>query len=98
MIGKVASMTLQGELSIETTLDPAVHPFLRDHQIEGTPLLPGVMGIEGFAEAALCLLPGWHVEAVENVNFLSPVKFYRNEPRTLTVEAILRPMDDILVA
>ncbi|HKC71216.1 MAG TPA: SDR family oxidoreductase, partial [Terriglobales bacterium] len=63
MIGTVASMTLQGGLSIETTLDPAVQPFLRDHQIEGTPLLPGVMGIEAFAEAALCLVPGWHVEA-----------------------------------
>ncbi|HKT69340.1 MAG TPA: SDR family NAD(P)-dependent oxidoreductase, partial [Terriglobales bacterium] len=33
MIGKVASMTLQRGLSIETTLDPAIQPFLRDHQI-----------------------------------------------------------------
>jgi NAD(P)-dependent dehydrogenase (short-subunit alcohol dehydrogenase family) len=98
MIGKVVSMTLQGGLSIETTLDPAIQPFLRDHQIEGTPLLPGVMGIEAFAEAARCLLPAWNVEAVENVNFLSPVKFYRNEPRTLTLEAIVHSQSDILIA
>jgi acyl carrier protein/NAD(P)-dependent dehydrogenase (short-subunit alcohol dehydrogenase family) len=98
MIGKIASMTLQGGLSIETTLDPALQPFLRDHQIEGTPLLPGVMGIEAFAEAALCLLPGWNVETVENVNFLSPIKFYRNEPRTLTLEAVIRSQGDILIA
>ncbi|HKT69993.1 MAG TPA: SDR family NAD(P)-dependent oxidoreductase, partial [Terriglobales bacterium] len=98
MIGTVASMTLQSGLSIETTLNPAVQPFLHDHQIEGTPLLPGVMGIEAFAEAALCLLPGWIVEAVENVNFLAPVKFYRNEPRTLTLEAVIRPQGDMLVA
>ncbi|HEY6936856.1 MAG TPA: SDR family NAD(P)-dependent oxidoreductase, partial [Terriglobales bacterium] len=98
MIGKVASMTLHHGLSIETTLDPAVQPFLRDHQIEGTPLLPGVMGIEAFAEAALCLLPGWNVEAVENVNFLAPVKFYRNEPRTLSLETVIRPQGEFLVA
>ena len=41
------------------------------------------MGIEAFAEAALRMLPGWHVEAIEDVNFLAPFKFYRNEPRTV---------------
>ena len=56
MIGKIASMALQSGLTIETTLDPAIQPFLHDHQIDGTPVLPGVMGIEAFAEAALCLL------------------------------------------
>jgi hypothetical protein len=38
-----------------------LQPFLHDHQIEGTPVLPGVMGLEAFAEAAQCLVPGWHV-------------------------------------
>jgi hypothetical protein len=70
-------------------LDPATQPFLHDHQIDGTPVLPGVMGVEAFAEAALSLLPGWCVEAVEDVNFLSPFKFYRGEPRTVAVEAKL---------
>ena len=36
-----------------------------DHRIEGTPVLPGVMGIESFAEAAALVLPGWHVLEVE---------------------------------
>lgn len=98
MIGRLVSMFLQGGLSIETTLDPAVQPFLNDHQIEGTALLPGVMGIEAFTEAALCLLPGWHIEAVEDVNFLAPVKFYRHEPRTLTIEAIIHAERQSLVA
>ena len=91
MIGKIASIGLQSGLSIETTLDPAIQPFLHDHQIDGTPVLPGVMGVEAFAEAALCLLPGWHVEAIEDVNFLAPFKFYRKEPRTVTVEAVVYP-------
>ncbi|MGA8491820.1 MAG: polyketide synthase dehydratase domain-containing protein, partial [Terriglobales bacterium] len=72
-------------------------PFLHDHQIDGTPVLPGVMGIESFAEAALSLLPGWHIEAIEDVNFLAPFKFYRTEPRTVTVEALIHPKGDRLV-
>jgi hypothetical protein len=44
------------------------------------------------------MLPGWHVEAVEEVNFLAPFKFYRNEPRTLTVGAAFYPEGDAVVA
>jgi acyl transferase domain-containing protein/NAD(P)-dependent dehydrogenase (short-subunit alcohol dehydrogenase family) len=98
MIGKIASAGLYSPLTIETTLDPAIQPFLHDHQIDGTPVLPGVMGIEAFAEAALCLVPGWHVESVEEVNFLAPFKFYRNEPRPVTVEAVVHPHGDALIA
>ena len=83
---------------METTLDPKVQPFLYDHRIDGTPVLPGVMGIEAFAEAAQCVHPGWHVEAVEEVNFLSPFKFYRDEPRTVTVQAVYHPQGDRLLA
>ena len=98
MIGKIANAGLFSPLTIETTLDPAIQPFLHDHQIDGTPVLPGVMGIEAFAEAALCLLPGWHVEAIEEVNFLAPFKFYRSEPRPVTVEAVIHPHGDGLIA
>ncbi len=94
MIGKITSVGLQSGITIETMLDPAIQPFLHDHQIDGTPVLPGVMGIEAFAEAALCLLPGWHIAAIEDVNFLAPFKFYRNEPRTVTVKASIHPQYD----
>jgi acyl transferase domain-containing protein/acyl carrier protein len=91
MAGEIAAVNIQSGNTIETRLDPAIQPFLHDHQIDGTPVLPGVMGVEAFAEAALCLLPGWHVEAVEDVNFLAPFKFYRKEPRTLSIEAAIHP-------
>jgi len=98
MTGRITGVTLQSGVTIETTLDPAVQPFLHDHQIDGTPVLPGVMGIEAFAEAALCLLPGWYVAAIENVNFLAPFKFYRNEPRVVTIETSIHPQGDTLLA
>jgi hypothetical protein len=85
-------------LVMRVTLDPKAHPFLDHHRIDGTPVLPGVMGMEAFAEAARVLVPGWHVVAVENVDFRTPLKFYRDEPRTLTVTALVRPDGEGLVA
>jgi 3-hydroxymyristoyl/3-hydroxydecanoyl-(acyl carrier protein) dehydratase len=84
--------------SIETTLDPPAQPFLHDHQIDGTPVLPGVMGIEAFAEAALCLLPEWRIEAIEDINFIAPFKFYRSEPRVVRIETRIHPQEEGLVA
>jgi len=57
-----------------------------------------VMGIEAFAEATLCLLPGWHVEAVEAVHFLAPFKFYRGEPRAVCIEVRIHPRGDRMLA
>jgi len=80
------------------TLDPATQPFLNDHRIDGTPVLPGVMGLEGFAEVARLLAPGWHVAGVEDADFRAPVKFYRDEPRQLTITALVGPDGADLVA
>jgi Polyketide synthase dehydratase len=90
MAGRIAAMTVGQGLSVLADLDPGRQAFLGDHRIDGTPVLPGVMGIEAFAEAAVTLLPGWHVAAVEDVDLLAPAKFYRDEPRTLEVRALLR--------
>ena len=68
--------------------------FLDDHRIDGTPVLPGVMGMEAFAEAARVLLAGWQVVALEDVELLAPVKFYRDEPRTLELRAQIRDGGD----
>src|SRR5579885_823962 len=98
MIGAVTAMSLYRGLRIETALDPNMQPFLRDHQIEGKPVLPGVMGVEAFAEAALWLLPEWHIEAIEDVNFLAPFKFYHHQPRTVTIEVLFHASGDAVVA
>jgi hypothetical protein len=48
-------------------------------------VLPGVMGVEAMTEAARLLFPDRFVGAVEDVEFFTPFKFYRNQPRTVTV-------------
>ncbi|HSD76052.1 MAG TPA: SDR family oxidoreductase, partial [Solirubrobacteraceae bacterium] len=99
MTGRLEAFTLGEGLTVVTELDPARQAFLGDHRIDGVPVLPGVMGMEGFAEAAHALLPGWHVTALEDVELLAPFKFYRDEPRRLELRALLRDGgDETLVA
>jgi hypothetical protein len=98
MVSRVVQFGVHNGLVVETTLDPAAQPFLHDHQIEGTPVLPGVMGIEAFAEVARLPLPGWHVVEIDDIQFLAPFKFYRGEPRTLTLTARFHRAGDALVA
>ena len=64
--------------------------------MDETPLLPGVMGLEGFAEVAslLARLGGaasFSVAEIDDVQFQAPLKFYRSEARSLTGRARLRP-------
>jgi acyl transferase domain-containing protein/acyl carrier protein/NAD(P)-dependent dehydrogenase (short-subunit alcohol dehydrogenase family) len=91
MVGKITGMGLYSGLTIETELDPRKQPFLYDHQIDNTPVLPGVMGIEAMAEAAKVFFPDLHIDAIEEVNFSSPFKFYRNEPRVVTTRVQFIP-------
>ncbi|NWF80943.1 MAG: SDR family NAD(P)-dependent oxidoreductase, partial [Chloroflexi bacterium] len=91
MLGTVRSAGLYSGIVVETALDPAVQPFLYDHKIDGTPLLPGVMGTEGFAELASLLVPGYRVARIAHERLDSPVKFHRNQPRTLILKAWLHP-------
>ena len=94
MSGRIEAMTVGGGLTILTELDPTRQRFLDHHRIDGTPVLPGVMGIEGFAETAHALLPEWTVVAIEDVELLAPFKFYRDEPRTLELRALVRDGGD----
>src|SRR5262249_40376480 len=98
MIGAITGMGPYSGLRAETTLDPAAQPFLHDHRIDGTPVLPGVMGIEAFAALASLAVPGMRVAGVEQVDFIAPLKFYRDEPRTITVTATFRPDGAELIA
>jgi hypothetical protein len=81
-------------LTAEVKLDPKVEPFLYDHALDGIPVLPGVMGIETFAEAAWLLVPSHHVVALEEVRFLAPMKYYRNEARPVVVRARAVPVEN----
>ncbi|MGH0030183.1 MAG: SDR family oxidoreductase [Myxococcota bacterium] len=88
------AMSLADGLCGEARLDPARQPFLDHHRIDGTPVLPGVMGLEAFGELAGSFAPETPVAAIEDVEFLAPFKFYRDEPRALEPRARLREARD----
>ncbi|HEX5821847.1 MAG TPA: SDR family NAD(P)-dependent oxidoreductase, partial [Solirubrobacterales bacterium] len=94
MSGRVVGFDSREGLTVRTELDPSHQAFLNDHRIEGTPVLPGVMGIEAFAEVAAALLPGWRVTALEDVELIAPFKFYRDEPRALELQVRHRGASD----
>jgi NADP-dependent 3-hydroxy acid dehydrogenase YdfG len=98
MVGQVGPAPGTDGFVVVTELDPTVQPFLDHHRIEGTPVLPGVMGMEAFAEAALLLAPGWRVTAIEDMEFLAPFKWYRDQPRRLELHVRAVPDGDRLVA
>ncbi len=97
MFGRIESFSADGTLSVLTELDPHRQAFLDDHRIDGTAVLPGVMGMEGFAETASVLLPGFKAIELEDVELLAPFKFYRDEPRTVILHARLRDGGDGMV-
>jgi NAD(P)-dependent dehydrogenase (short-subunit alcohol dehydrogenase family) len=99
MVGEVARTSVHDGLVVRTTLDPKAQPFLDDHRGDRvTALLPGVMGIEGMVETARLLAPEWVLAAVEDVDFQAPLKFYRDEPRTLEITALIHPDGEDLLA
>nr|MDJ0755810.1 SDR family NAD(P)-dependent oxidoreductase [Ardenticatenaceae bacterium] len=85
LLDKLTRWSLYGGMEIATALDPNEQPFLHDHAMDGTPLLPGVMGTEAFAELARFMVPELAEGSltIGNETFHSPFKFYRMEPQTL---------------
>ena len=96
MLSSVTGYDQSDGMTFEVTLDPNQEPFLHDHALNGTPLLPGVMGIEGFTVAAQHIASvlgsndktSLRVSELEDIQFLTPFKFYRNEPRHITWKAM----------
>jgi hypothetical protein len=94
MLSRATGFNLQEGILLEAELDPNEEPFLKDHAMNGIPLLPGVMGIEGFSVAAQHVSSvlgsekgGFRVANLKDICFNAPFKFYRNEPRRITWKA-----------
>jgi acyl transferase domain-containing protein len=62
---------------------PDTHPWLTDHAIDGTPVVPVVLVLEWFARAASALRPDLHAATVEDLKVLGglPLKAWPAETR-----------------
>jgi hypothetical protein len=77
---KGESLSAAKEFSLEQD------PYLLDHSINGTPYVPGVMGLETFAETS-ALLKGTPPKALTAVRFAVPIKLLRNKPADIKITA-----------
>ncbi|MEM6730998.1 MAG: SDR family NAD(P)-dependent oxidoreductase, partial [Myxococcota bacterium] len=66
------------------TLDPKRDPGLDHHRLQGTAVLPGVLGVEMMALAAEHA-SGNSVAALHDVSFSSPLKIHRDTPLEVQV-------------
>ena len=83
-LGKVTSLQQGAEIHLEKEFNLDSDPYLADHAIEGTPYVPGVMGIETFMETATALT-GEVPQGLQDVHFYLPIKLLRNRPQAVRV-------------
>lgn len=106
MLSRVTGYDPIDGVVLEADLDPEQEPFLKDHALNGIPLLPGVMGIEGFSEAAQHISSilgagkgSFRVCRLEKIQFQTPFKFYHNQPRRVIWKArVLRVGEQLTVS
>ena len=72
------------QIHLEKEFNLESDPYLADHAIEGTPYVPGVMGIETFMETATALT-GQIPQGLKEVRFALPIKLLRNRPQAVRV-------------
>jgi malonyl CoA-acyl carrier protein transacylase len=94
LLDSIDSCTPEQRLTATLTVDASRDPGLADHKVEGVPYLPGVFGLEAFAEAASLLVgPDVRLLGAENVRFASPLKQLKAAPVKATVSCHVRPSD-----
>jgi len=105
MFGKLTGWDIMEGIILEADLDPKSESILHDHAINGTPILPGVMGIEGFADAASNIAsvlgtegPAFNVSLMRQIRFETPLKFFRREPRHITWKARVLEREGEMIA
>ena len=64
-------------VSLELRVDAASHPYLADHRIAGTAVVPVVMAIEWILRGALAVRPDLACALVRDVKVLRPLKLER---------------------
>ena len=83
-LGNITSLQKGSEIHLEKEFNLNSDPYLADHAIEGTPYVPGVMGIETFMETATALT-GNVPQGLKDVHFYLPIKLLRNRPQAVRV-------------
>jgi len=85
---RIREHTPRVELVSDVELSLESDPYLADHVYRGEPILPGVLGLEAFAQVALALASDECLPSFENVRFEHPVVLPTERKRTLRIAAL----------
>jgi len=77
----------KNNFSAQKTLDIEMDNYLVDHSINETPVFPGVMGLEAFAQI-LYKFTGKLPKKLTNIEFKLPIKLYKNRPLDINLSAV----------
>lgn len=80
------------EVVVESELSLGSDPYLDDHRIDGTPVLPAVVAMEAMAQAAAQVDPpsaGASQWSLADLEFHAPITLSGPHPRTLRVAALV---------
>ncbi|MGA1848289.1 MAG: phosphopantetheine-binding protein, partial [Thermoplasmatota archaeon] len=88
LLDEIIERTDSGIL-VKRSLDGKRERFLPDHSIMGKMVLPGVMGLEIFAETAQIMFPDLDVVSLENVIFNKAVSVDDKAPKEIFVQGEL---------
>ncbi|MFI6422843.1 type I polyketide synthase [Streptomyces sp. NPDC050842] len=97
-VDRVQAHTGGIELVTDTDLSAATDPYLADHLLDGTLLLPAVLGMEAMAQAAAALTGRTGSDAVpvlEDAEFLRPVAVPPDGTTTVRVAALATGPDTV---
>ncbi len=94
----VREHTPQVELVTEAELSHESDPYLLDHVHGGTPILPGVMGLEAMAQVAAALAGEEGVGRLEDIAFLQAVAVPEQATLRIRVAALRDEGGDVRVA
>ncbi len=75
------------ELEAESTLSHDSDPYLRDHVVGGTPMLPAVMGIEAMVSAAVACTGRTDLAVITDLRFRRAVTVPEGAAHTIRVSA-----------
>ncbi len=87
MIGKIIQRN-DNSLSCERTLSLESDCYLDHHRFNNTPFLPGVIGLELFAELGRILFPNKTIQRYEDIHFLSGIRLKKDNPITIYTNII----------
>ncbi|NUS65703.1 MAG: SDR family NAD(P)-dependent oxidoreductase [Saccharothrix sp.] len=82
------------ESVLRAGLSPGTDPYLDDHRVDGTPVLPAVVGLEAMAQAVAAITGAAGTWSFERVALTAPIAVGGRGTRTLQVAALARDRGD----